>query len=110
MPLSPVFGLKGHSLVFETGTTIPGEAVFLEYQERSGAVLTPELFPRTDGTTYVCAISSEEPLPIDPARVAPVPSALIQTSGTEQRSSLARMASADLVQTNGLGLALCSAR
>ena len=76
MPLPPVFGLKGHSLVFETGTTIPGEAVFLEYQERSGAVLTPELFPRTDGTTYVCAISSEEPLPIDPARVAPVPSAI----------------------------------
>jgi hypothetical protein len=26
-------------------------------------VLTPELFPRTDGTTYVCAISSEEPMP-----------------------------------------------
>jgi glycine/D-amino acid oxidase-like deaminating enzyme len=33
--------------------------------------LAPELFPRTDGTTYVCAISSEEPLPTDPARVVP---------------------------------------
>ena len=71
LPLPPVFGLKGHSLVFETGTTVPGEAVFLEYRERSGAVLAPELFPRRNGTTYVCAISSEEPLPIDPARVAP---------------------------------------
>jgi glycine/D-amino acid oxidase-like deaminating enzyme len=71
LPLPPVFGLKGHSLVFETSTTVPGEAVFLEYRERSGAVLAPELFPRTDGTTYVCAISSEEPLPIDPAGVAP---------------------------------------
>jgi glycine/D-amino acid oxidase-like deaminating enzyme len=71
LPLPPVFGLKGHSLVFETGTTVPGEAIFLEYRERSGAVLAPELFPRTDGTTYVCAISSEEPLPIDPARVVP---------------------------------------
>src|SRR5438094_599376 len=29
---------------------------------------------------------------------------------TGRRSSLARIASADLVQTNGLGLALCSAR
>ena len=56
MPLPPVLGLKGHSLVFETGTTIPGEAVFLEYQERSGAVLTPELFPRTDGRP-MCARS-----------------------------------------------------
>ena len=31
----------------------------------------PEIFPRTDGTTYVCAISSESPLPVDPAEVAP---------------------------------------
>lgn len=76
LPLPAVFGLKGHSLVFDTGAKIPAEAAFLEYQERSGAVLSPELFPRTDGTTYVCAISSEEPLPVDPARVAPDPGAI----------------------------------
>ena len=76
LPLPPVFGLKGHSLLFDTGTTVPGEAIFLEYREWSGAVLTPELFPRTDGTTYVCAISSEEPLPIDPPRVGPDPGAI----------------------------------
>jgi hypothetical protein len=64
---------KKHSLVFDTGAKIPAESAFLEYQDRSGAVLTPELFPRADGTTYVCAISSEEPLPVDPARVAPGP-------------------------------------
>jgi len=33
--------------------------------------LSPEFFPRTDGTTYVCGISGEEVLPIDPARVTP---------------------------------------
>ena len=33
LPLPPVFGLKGHSLVFETGTAIPSEALFLEYVE-----------------------------------------------------------------------------
>jgi glycine/D-amino acid oxidase-like deaminating enzyme len=71
LPLPPVFGLKGHSLVFETGTEAPAEAAFLEYREATGAVQTPELFPRPDGTTYVCAISSEAPLPIDPADVAP---------------------------------------
>jgi len=37
-------------------------------------------------------------------------SALSQTDGAGQRSSLARMASADWVQRNGRGLALCSAR
>jgi glycine/D-amino acid oxidase-like deaminating enzyme len=73
LPLPAVFGLKGHSLVFETGAQVPGEAVFLEYQERGGNVLTPELFPRVDGTTYVCGISGEEPLPLDPARVAADP-------------------------------------
>jgi glycine/D-amino acid oxidase-like deaminating enzyme len=71
LPLPPVFGLKGHSLVFETGTTVPGEAVFLEYREHSGMTLSPELFPRNDGTTYVCAISSEEPLPLNPTGVVP---------------------------------------
>jgi hypothetical protein len=33
-----------------------------------------------------------------------------QTDGTGQRSSLSKIASADWVQTKGLGLALCSAR
>jgi glycine/D-amino acid oxidase-like deaminating enzyme len=73
LPLPAVYGLKGHSLVFETGTQIPAEAAFLEYREASGEVLTPELFPRTDGTTYVCGISGEEPLPLDPADVVPDP-------------------------------------
>jgi glycine/D-amino acid oxidase-like deaminating enzyme len=71
LPLPAVFGLKGHSLVFGTGGKIPPQALFLEYQEESGAVHSPELFPRADGTTYVCAISSESPLPVDPAAVVP---------------------------------------
>jgi glycine/D-amino acid oxidase-like deaminating enzyme len=69
--LPDVYGLKGHSLVFETGSRIPAEALFLEYQDESGATYSPEVFPRSDGTTYVCAISSESPLPVDPSDVAP---------------------------------------
>src|SRR5690349_856960 len=71
LPLPAVFGYKGHSLVFETGRAIPAEALFLEYREASGETLTPELFPRADGTTWVGAISSTGPLPVDPADVAP---------------------------------------
>jgi glycine/D-amino acid oxidase-like deaminating enzyme len=71
LPLPAVYGYKGHSLIFDSGAAIPAEALFLEYQEASGEVLTPELFARADGTTWVCAISSTGPLPIDPARVAP---------------------------------------
>ena len=54
----------------------PAEALFLEYQETGGGVHSPEVFPRADGTTYVCAISSESPLPVDPGDVAPDPGAI----------------------------------
>jgi glycine/D-amino acid oxidase-like deaminating enzyme len=71
LPLPPVFGLKGHSMIFDTGTAIPPEALFLEYAETTGSILAPEIFPRADGTTYVCAISSDTPLPSDPEHVNP---------------------------------------
>ena len=71
LPLPAVFGYKGHSLVFDSGEAIPPEALFLEYQEASGEILTPELFARPDGTTWVCAISTAGPIPINPADVAP---------------------------------------
>ena len=70
LPLPAVFGYKGHSLVFETGGTIPAEALFLEYRATNGEILTPELFPRADGKTWVCAISTIGPLPLDPNDVA----------------------------------------
>ena len=69
LPLPAVFGHKGHSLVFETGDALPAEALFLEYKEAGGEVLTPELFARADGTTWVCAVSSTASLPIDPAAI-----------------------------------------
>ena len=72
LPLPRVFGLKGHSLVFETGATVPAEALFLEYQEAERRGADARVFPRPDGTTYVCAISSESPLPVDPADVGPI--------------------------------------
>jgi glycine/D-amino acid oxidase-like deaminating enzyme len=71
LPLPAIYGLKGHSLVFDTGTKVPPEALFLEVREVTGAIQSPEIFPRSDGTTYVCAISSESPLPVDPAAVTP---------------------------------------
>jgi glycine/D-amino acid oxidase-like deaminating enzyme len=71
LPLPAVFGYKGHSLVFKTGDTVPAEALFLEYREASGDILTPELFPRADGTTWVCAISAPGPVPVNPSDVAP---------------------------------------
>ena len=76
LPLPAVFALKGHSLVFDTGSSVPAESLFCEYCETSGAAQAPEMFPRSHGTTYVCAISSETPLPVDPAAVTPDPGAI----------------------------------
>ena len=75
LPLPAVFGLKGHSIVFDTGSAVPAEALFLELRDRGG-VVSPEVFPRSDGTTYVCGISSESQVPVDPAEVVPDPGAI----------------------------------
>jgi glycine/D-amino acid oxidase-like deaminating enzyme len=69
LPLPAVYGFKGHSLVFRTGDAVPAEALFLEYEEASGEVLTPEIFARADGTVWACAVSSTASLPVDPAQV-----------------------------------------
>ena len=54
---------EGHSLVFETGAQLPAEALFLDYAEPAGPMLSPEVFPRADGTTYVCGGRARQPFP-----------------------------------------------
>jgi glycine/D-amino acid oxidase-like deaminating enzyme len=73
LPLPAVYGLKGHSLIFRQ--PVSPHALFVDYRSEDGAADTPELFPRADGTTYVCGLSSAAPLPEDPAEVAPDPGA-----------------------------------
>lgn len=87
LSLPGVYGLKGHSLVFATGGRLPAESLFLEVQQASGAAHSPEVFPRPDGTTYICAISSESPLPIDPRHIAPDPGAIEQLEAMCRRLS-----------------------
>jgi glycine/D-amino acid oxidase-like deaminating enzyme len=74
MKLPPVYGAKGHSLIFAADA--PAEALFLECEDETGALLSPEIYPRPDGTIWTCAISSSSPLPVDPAAVAPDPGAM----------------------------------
>ncbi|GAB5373739.1 MAG: FAD-dependent oxidoreductase [Acuticoccus sp.] len=74
LPLPPVYGIKGHSLVFRTDDRLPAEALFLECRDGEGEA-SPEIFPRPDGTTYVCALSSQTPMPLDPTEVGPDPGA-----------------------------------
>jgi hypothetical protein len=75
LPLPAVYGLKGNSLVYRTGGGVSADALFVELATGGGTAHTPEVFPRADGTTYVCGLSSRQALPDDPARVAPDPGA-----------------------------------
>ncbi|MGH6897319.1 MAG: NAD(P)/FAD-dependent oxidoreductase [Geminicoccaceae bacterium] len=75
LPLPPVYGLKGHSLIFRSGEPLSPQALFVAYEAEDGSVDSPEVFPRPDGTTCVCGLSSEAPLPLDPAGVVPDPGA-----------------------------------
>jgi glycine/D-amino acid oxidase-like deaminating enzyme len=69
MALPAVFGRRSPSLVYDTGSDIPADALFLEHHEESGGVVTVEVFPRANGNTLVTAFSDEAPLPLDPAAV-----------------------------------------
>src|SRR6202171_3717961 len=71
--LPAVFGQRSPSLVYDTGTDVPADALFLDYHEESGAVVTVEVFARANGNTLVTAYSDQAPLPFDPAAVAPEP-------------------------------------
>jgi glycine/D-amino acid oxidase-like deaminating enzyme len=73
LPLPQVFGRQSPSIVYDTATDVPADALFLEYRDGSGSEVTVEVFPRADGSTHVCAFSGDAPLPLDPARVAPDP-------------------------------------
>ena len=73
LPLPAVHGLKGHSLVFEYEPT--PESLFVELEWKAGKMTQPEINPRPDGTTYVCGLPGEDPLPLDPADVLPEPGA-----------------------------------
>ncbi len=75
LPLPAIYGLKGHSLVFDYEPGRSVEALFVEYEAGNGEVHGPEVFPRPDGSTYVCGLSSDAPLPRDPADVGPDPGA-----------------------------------
>ncbi|HEY0336184.1 MAG TPA: FAD-binding oxidoreductase, partial [Burkholderiales bacterium] len=71
LPLPEVFGQLSPSVVYNTRTDVPADALFLEYRDESGDEVTVEVFPRADGSTHVCAFSGAAPLPLDPADVAP---------------------------------------
>jgi glycine/D-amino acid oxidase-like deaminating enzyme len=86
MVLPAVFGQRSPSLVYDTGTDVSADALFLDYHESGGAVMV-EVFPRADGSTLLTAFSDEVPLPLDPATVTPDPRAIDRLQAICERLS-----------------------
>jgi glycine/D-amino acid oxidase-like deaminating enzyme len=87
LALPAVFGQRSPSLVYDTGVDVTAQALFLDYQEDSGAALTVEVFPRANGNTLVTAFSDQAPLPFDPAAVAPEPGEIDRLQTISRRLS-----------------------
>ena len=69
LPLPPVAGLKGYSVVLAPRAPVPAQALFVEYESASGERTSPEIVARADGEVWACGLSSDDPLPVDPAGV-----------------------------------------
>ena len=70
LPLPPVAGLKGYSVVLAPRAPVPAQALFVEYESASGERTSPEIVARADGEVWACGLSDDDPLPIDPADVS----------------------------------------
>jgi glycine/D-amino acid oxidase-like deaminating enzyme len=87
MSLPAVFGQRSPSLVYDTGTDVPPHALFLDYRDETGDVVSVEVFPRADGSTHITALSDVVPLPIDPAAVKPESEAIDRLQAIAERLS-----------------------
>ena len=112
MPLPAVFGQRSPSVVYDTGSDVPADALFLETRDTRGGAVTVEVFPRADGSTHVCAFSDIVPLPLNPATVTPDAEAIARLEALCERLSpafraeriLARQACFRPVTEDGLPL------
>lgn len=75
LPLPPVYGLAGHSVVLRPAEPVSADALFAEVADAAGGAAQPEVFPRPDGTVYVCGLPGDPELPPDPATIVPEPDA-----------------------------------
>ena len=71
MPVPPIVGLRGNSVVLRPAAEVPAQALFVETADPAAGNISPEVYPRPDGEVYVCGMADDLPFPDDPAAVAP---------------------------------------
>jgi len=70
MSLPALYAQGSPSILYDTGTEVSADALFLETEIR-GQATSIEVFPRPDGSTYVTGLAENSAFPTDPADVKP---------------------------------------
>ncbi|KAI8145993.1 FAD dependent oxidoreductase [Fennellomyces sp. T-0311] len=58
----PIEGRRAHSIVFRPSQSVPAQALFTAILDGTRSH-EPEVYPRPDGTVYMCGATDNEPLP-----------------------------------------------
>ena len=69
LKLARVTGDPYHSIVLSPTIPLTAHAVFTHFQARDQGIEDPEIYPRPDGTVYVCGEADKPALPDDPASI-----------------------------------------
>jgi len=65
-----ITSLKAHSIVLQPANPVTADAIFLAYESKDGT-LDPEIYPRPDGTVYLCGVSATVNTPASSRDVVP---------------------------------------
>lgn len=71
LPIPKISGQKATSVLFRPSQAVGADMVFLEYRDAKGRKSAPEVYPRPDGTVYMCGEGDSDPLPDDPSLIRP---------------------------------------
>jgi len=97
LPLPPVIGLRGNSVILRPQHDVPAECLFVETNDPQAGNISPEIYPRPDGEVYVCGMADDLPFPADPLSIEPHAPACDVLIGVASRLSGA-LAKAEVVQ------------
>ena len=107
LPLPPVAGLKGYSVVLGPRSPVPPQALFVEYENVAGERSSPEIVARADGEVWACGLSSDDPLPVDPADVT-VDAAKCREIARICAALSSRLDGADILRTQACYRPICA--
>ena len=71
LPLPTVNGERGASIILKPRQPVAACALFGQFIDQRGESFGPEIFPRPDGTVYMCGVPDRVALPSDAADITP---------------------------------------